>query len=127
MQARLLLRPEQVQEEGRGDEQAHAFAVEADSQRVELDLRQARERIVQVPLEERVVEQPIAADLGIHPICVQVRMAEFSEAAEPDVVHPRHRDGDGSDGGGERHQPRQRCPPARLIAQLAPFQRAVGG
>ena len=127
MQARLLLRPEQVQEEGRGDEQAHALAVEADPQRMELDLRQAREGIVQVPLEEGVVEQSIAEDLGVHPVCVQVRMAEFSEAAESDVVHPSHRHGDGRDGGGERHQLRQRCPPARRIAQLAPFQRAVGG
>src|SRR5207248_1978228 len=101
VQARLLARPEQIKEQRRGDEEAHAFAVEADPQGVELDLRQARERVVQVAFQKSVVEEAVAADLRVDAVVVEMRVAELAEAAESGLVHPGRRDRNRNDGGAE--------------------------
>src|SRR5205823_4281376 len=98
VQARLLARPEQIEKERRGDEEAHPFAVEADLEGVKLDLRQPRECRVEIALEKRVVEEAVLLDLLVDAVRVQMRMAELAEGAESNVVRIRHRDGDDDDG-----------------------------
>src|SRR5256884_528705 len=127
MKARVLFRPEQVQEQWSGDEEAHSLSVEPDPERMELDLRQPRERVVEVALEERVVEETEALDLRVHPVRVEVRVPELAETAESDVVHVRHGNRDGGDRQRIGNEPGQGGPPARGIPQLAPVERAVRG
>src|SRR5207253_10995945 len=59
VQSRLLARPEQVEKERRGDEEAHPLAVEADLERVELDLGKRRDGPLRVSPEEGVVEEAV--------------------------------------------------------------------
>src|SRR6266478_8161722 len=92
-----LLGRQQIQKERRGDEEAHALSVEPDPEGTKLDLGQTREGVVEVALQERVVEQAVSPDLLVDAVCVQVRVTELAEAAEPGMVHPRHRNGDRAD------------------------------
>ncbi len=125
MEARLLFGRQQIEEERRGDEDAHAFGVEADAQWMELDLRQPGEGGVEVPLQIRVVEEAELLDLLVDAIRIQMRVAELGGAAETKVVHPRHWNRDGGNGDGVGDELWQSGAPARGIPQAAGVHWAV--